>query len=368
MKSKKNLFLYSLLYLLCLNGCIQKQSIVGGVSAPTQLSSTINSIDLKVTQTPLLSDGHIPTKPPRKTPDPIQFYLPTPGTQPVIYWRPPLYPVPWALSPFDHFYFTLPVTADQINWPTPDYRYGGIFFKPEAVHTGVDIPALQGTPVLASGQGEVVWAGWGLYTKDPTNKSDPYGLAVVLQHDFGYHDQSLFTVYAHLDRVDVVTGEWVKTGESLGLVGETGFTTGPHLHFEVRLGENSYFNTTNPELWLVPPQGWGVLAARITDSYNNVLPDWEVTLVSDESEQEWVLRSYPSVGVSGDQYYQENLVMSDLPGGTYTFSFFFHQKKQELKIQILPGQVTYFYFRGLYGFRSLPPIALENGFYPDLIP
>ncbi|OGN75007.1 MAG: hypothetical protein A2X25_04385 [Chloroflexi bacterium GWB2_49_20] len=285
----------------------------------------------------------------------MRFSLPTPGAQPVTAWRPPLYPVPRAASPFDHFYFTRPIAVDQKNWSSPDYRYGGIFFKPGAVHTGIDIPAELGTPVLAAGPGEVVWASWGLYSSDPTNKNDPYGLAVVIQHDFGYNDQTLFTVYAHLDQVNVVPGQWLQTGDQLGELGQTGFTTGPHLHFEVRLGADTYFNTRNPELWLVQPQGWGVLAARITDSYGYVLTDLDVTLLSEETKMEWTSRTYPALGVSGDEYYQENLVMSDLPSGYYTISFQYLQKTHEIKVQILDGQVTYFAFRGLNGFGSTPP-------------
>jgi murein DD-endopeptidase MepM/ murein hydrolase activator NlpD len=351
------------LCLLALTAC-QTVSKLDGNTQPSA-STTFSSLPVSVTltPTPLLSNGHTPNPTTQNTPDTMRFSLPTPGAQPVTAWRPPLYPVPWAVSPFDHFYFTRPIAVDQKNWPNPDYRYGGIFFKPDAVHTGIDIPADMGTPVLAAGQGEVVWASWGLYTGEPTNQNDPYGLAVVIRHDFGYDDQTLFTVYAHLDQVDVVPGQWLQTGDQLGEVGQTGFTTGPHLHFEVRLGDDTYFNTRNPELWLVQPQGWGVLAARITDSYDNAIPDLEVTLVSDETKLEWTIRTYPALGVLGDEYYQENLVVSDLPAGYYTISFKYLQINQEIKVQILPGQVTYFVFRGLIGFGSTPPPTDKTNFF-----
>jgi len=171
-----------------------------------------------------------------------------------------------------------------MNQPPEDYRYGGVFFKPNAVHTGIDIPAHFGTTVHAAGDGNVIWAGWGLYTGDPDNKLDPYGLAIVILHDFGFQDQRLFTVYAHLDKVNVTLGQRVKTGDPIGKVGQTGYTTGTHLHFEVRIGDNSYFNTSNPELWLVPPQGLGILVMRITDSYNYVVPDLEVELRSENTK------------------------------------------------------------------------------------
>ncbi|MGE5463447.1 MAG: hypothetical protein ACM3PS_08830, partial [Syntrophothermus sp.] len=93
---------------------------------------------------------------PRPTIPPFRFVLPTPGAEPVSGWRPPLYPIPWAVSAYDHFYFARPIAADNVNWPLADYRYGGVFFAPNIVHTGVDIDADKGTPILSAGPGTVV--------------------------------------------------------------------------------------------------------------------------------------------------------------------------------------------------------------------
>ncbi|MDX1436114.1 MAG: M23 family metallopeptidase, partial [Anaerolineales bacterium] len=195
---------------------------------------------------------------------PLKFTFPTAMPPPISAWRPPLYEIPWAPTPNDHFYFSRPIAADEINWPLEDYRYGGVFFD-DNIHTGVDIPAPQGTPVIASAPGKVVKAGYGVYT-GRNNPDDPYGLAVVIRHDFGYEGNPLYTVYGHLSQIDVLEGQRVDTGELLGLVGQTGFTTGPHLHFEVRIGENRFLTTRNPELWVAPPLGWGVLVGRVEDT------------------------------------------------------------------------------------------------------
>ncbi|MGE5377490.1 MAG: M23 family metallopeptidase, partial [Bacteroidota bacterium] len=112
--------------------------------------------------------------PPKPTIAPFRFVLPTPGAEPVSGWRPPLYPIPWAVSAYDHFYFARPIAADNVNWPLADYRYGGVFFAPNIVHTGVDIDANKGTPILAAGPGTVVSADWGLFSEVPGNISDPY--------------------------------------------------------------------------------------------------------------------------------------------------------------------------------------------------
>jgi murein DD-endopeptidase MepM/ murein hydrolase activator NlpD len=147
-------------------------------------------------------------------PDPLRFTFPTPAPMPVSAWRPPLYPTPWAPSPYDHFYFSRPIAADEINWPLWDYRYGGSFFA-NTIHTGIDIPTKKGTPVLSAASGKVVWAGYGLYRggNDPT---DPYGLAIAIMHDFSYQGERLYTIYAHLDQIDVVRGQIVESGQELG--------------------------------------------------------------------------------------------------------------------------------------------------------
>lgn len=287
-------------------------------------------------------------------PDPLRFTFPIAQAMPVSAWRPPLYPTPWALSPYDHFYFVRPIAADQVNLPLQNYRYGGEFFQ-DVVHTGVDIPASEGTPVLAAGSGKVVWAGYGVYRggNDPT---DPYGLAVTIRHDFGYKGQALYTVYGHLSQVDVAVGQIVQTGEKIGLVGQTGRVTGPHLHFEVRIGENDFFATRNPELWVVPPVGWGVLAGQILDSNGNRVEAQPVVLTSLATGQNWFTRSYGAASpVNSDPYYQENVAIGDLPAGRYLIRIAYAGVAFSQEVEILPGVVNYFYFYGKRGIVVAAP-------------
>ena len=286
--------------------------------------------------------------------DPLRFSFPTPGPPPVSAWRPPLYPTPWVPTPYDHFYFARPIAADEVNWPLPDYRYGGVFL-PDVVHTGIDIPAPLDTPVLAAGAGRVTWAGYGLYrgVEDPT---DPYGLAVAIKHSFGYNGQTLYTVYGHLEQVDVLVGQQVNTGDVLGLVGQTGQVTGPHLHFEVRLGRNNFFQTRNPELWLAPPEGWGILAGRLMDSNGELLRSQLISVHSKSTLQYWGVKSYGRGAAIGDDYYQENLVLGDLPEDDYVVWIPFEGSTYNLDVHISPGMVTYFRFHGKDGVEGgLPP-------------
>ncbi len=85
-------------------------------------------------------------------------------------------------------------------------------------HQGVDIKAPYGTRVRATADGKVIYAGW----------KSGYGKVVILRHAYGFR-----TMYAHLSRVKVRAGQWVRSGDVVGYVGSTGRSTGPHVHYEV---------------------------------------------------------------------------------------------------------------------------------------
>ncbi|MCA1720020.1 MAG: M23 family metallopeptidase [Actinobacteria bacterium] len=98
-------------------------------------------------------------------------------------------------------------------------------------HPGIDIAAPNGDAVKAAAAGVVTTSGWG----------GGYGKLVRVQHADG-----TTTAYAHMSRILVAKGQRVAAGELLGKIGSTGFSTGPHLHFEVRVGKR----TVNPLPWL----------------------------------------------------------------------------------------------------------------------
>lgn len=284
----------------------------------------------------------------------LEFTFPEPAQAPVSLWRPPLYEAPFALGPYDHFYFQRPIAADEINWPLANYRYGGVFWE-NVVHSGIDIVAKRGTPVIAAGPGEVISAGYGVFSggNDP---NDPYGLAVTIQHDFGYKGRRLYTIYGHMDRVDAVVGQRVNTGDPIGIVGNTGKTTGPHLHFEVRIANNSFFTSRNPELWIVPPQGWGVLVGLLQNTNGSFLGGQRVDVRSKQSGDEWYVISYGGQSViHSDAYYKENLVLGDLPAGDYYLFIKYFDDIYVNEIRINPGAITYFTFTGEKGYSNSPP-------------
>jgi murein DD-endopeptidase MepM/ murein hydrolase activator NlpD len=310
-------------------------------------------IQPSLTSLPLPSDTPLPL--PTMTVSALQLFFPTVVPVAGAEYRPPLYPVPWALSAHDHFYFTRPISAFFPSEPVWDYRYGGIYFGPDVIHSGIDLPAPRGTEVLAAGPGTVVWAGIGLYSGSTYNTNDPYGLAVAIRHDFGFDNQPLYTVYAHMDEIDVVVGQWLDTGQVVGNVGTTGITTGPHLHFEVRQGANDFWMTRNPELWIAPPEGYGVLAGRVMNISAYPLHSYLVMLKNLDNGQNYQVMTYAELTAISDAYYMENLVIGDLPAGLYELNIPYGALNRKATIQILPGQVTYFAFYGFGGYDFAPP-------------
>ena len=87
------------------------------------------------------------------------------------------------------------------------------------LHAGIDIAAPYGKPIACADSGEVIFSGWW----------DGYGKAVVIDHGRGYT-----TVYGHMSRIYMQAGQKVEKSQVIGLIGSTGFSTGPHLHFEIR--------------------------------------------------------------------------------------------------------------------------------------
>ena len=85
-------------------------------------------------------------------------------------------------------------------------------------HPGIDIAANYGTPIYASAAGYVQRAGW----------YGGYGKYIKISHDYGYA-----TAYGHLSSIEISAGDYVSKGQLIGYVGSTGYSTGPHLHFEV---------------------------------------------------------------------------------------------------------------------------------------
>jgi murein DD-endopeptidase MepM/ murein hydrolase activator NlpD len=119
-------------------------------------------------------------------------------------------------------------TGGQFNWPMPSssritspfgYRVHPVLHV-KKLHTGIDISCSSGSTVQAAAKGTVVFAGW----------FGAYGNTVLIEHG-----SSITTLYGHLSSISVKEGESVSKGDNIAKSGNTGLSTGPHLHFEVRV-------------------------------------------------------------------------------------------------------------------------------------
>ncbi|MGV9252950.1 M23 family metallopeptidase [Streptomyces sp. NPDC003697] len=139
----------------------------------------------------------------------------------------------------------VPVKTAVASWvhPVEHYTLSASFAQDGShwahKHSGQDFAVPAGTEVVAAHSGTVVKAG-------PNGAGDgpAYGNAIVIQHGDGTYSQ-----YAHLSRVDVRIGQSVAAGEHIALSGNTGNSTGPHLHFEIRTTPN-YGSAVNPVTFL----------------------------------------------------------------------------------------------------------------------
>lgn len=117
--------------------------------------------------------------------------------------------------------FLMPVTgriSSPYGWRTHPV------FKSRKFHTGMDIAAAMGTPIKASNAGKVIYSGW----------YGGYGKVVIIDHG-SCTGAPTTSLYAHMSRQKVTVGESVTRGQIVGYVGTTGYSTGPHLHFEIRI-------------------------------------------------------------------------------------------------------------------------------------
>lgn len=134
------------------------------------------------------------------------------------------------------------------TWPIsrPHIITAGWTYTDGSAHRAIDFRANIGTPVYASEAGKVVALKYGWKTGNSKIGVGSYGNYVKLLHNSKYKGRTVHTLYAHLDRVTVRNGDYVNEGDIIGYTGNTGNSTGPHLHYEVLYNNNR----VNPLNWL----------------------------------------------------------------------------------------------------------------------
>jgi murein DD-endopeptidase MepM/ murein hydrolase activator NlpD len=165
----------------------------------------------------------------------------------------------------------LPVPPDQFVLTSPFGNRVSPFTRAADFHKGLDLSAPTGTPIYATADGIVTFAG-----RYPIRQSVAwwrFGNVVTIKHA-----DRFITIYGHCDTVNVRAGQFVKQGESIATVGSTGWSTNSHLHYEVRsdLEQPGTFTPVDPRIYILNHQ-WNneavlLMRARTTKEYKNFDP------------------------------------------------------------------------------------------------
>lgn len=308
-----------------------------------------------------------PTPPPGQIglrPDEAQlFRQPSIGPQTTLEWRPPPMSVPLSIHPNDHYWLSRPIPSSHRNYDLEYYPYGNDVliaeYAPYRIHRGLDFPNTPGTPVLAASSGTVIHAGAKPSRIDGVNY---YGNTVVIKHDWQWQGMDVYTLYAHTMELFVEEGDYVQGGQLIAGVGATGLVSGPHLHLEVRVGEDLHSHTRNPMLWIAPYEGWGTLAGRVIDAEGKFITGALITLrpinVDTLPRQQY---TYLNWDIESDEVWQENFVVGDLPAGRYEVTIRTGQTFRHT-IDILPGQTNFLEVQTSYIWA--PPTATPTPTVP----
>jgi murein DD-endopeptidase MepM/ murein hydrolase activator NlpD len=243
-----------------------------------------------------------------------------------------------------HFWLAKPLPGGGRFLVNNTFPYGSDGNGRYLLHNGVDSAEELGTPVLAAADGLVVyagpdadaWFGW---------RCDWYGHLVVVQHDFTWLDQPVYTLYGHVLGITVETGQRVSQGEQVAEIGFGGAAITPHLHFEVRVGENQFDATRNPMLWIDPGTTRGVLAGRLVDPDGRPWQGVTVTLIDGRGEEvqflyTWTYLDDPDHFINPDEGYAENFVFSDLPPGSYELFVKVQDVEYRQPVEIIAGALS----------------------------
>lgn len=243
-----------------------------------------------------------------------------------------------------YFVFQLPIAPPGTDTIDRYYPYGGTEGGTREPHHGVEFYNGTGTPVQAANGGIVYFAG-----NDKSQLFTPwpnfYGNLIILKHDLpGNPFGTLYTLYAHLSKEEVSTGQTVTIGQKIGEVGSSGSAEGSHLHFEVRVNPTDYSSTLNPELWLSPHPGNGTLAITVTDNNGkNIYPTFSIQYYPNRDNPaatEFGVNSYAPETVNPRDPWGEIASLGDQPAGWYRITFLWSGTWIERWVEIQPGKLT----------------------------
>jgi murein DD-endopeptidase MepM/ murein hydrolase activator NlpD len=250
-------------------------------------------------------------------------------------------PAPPDTSANEHYWLNRPVAEGGVVWTNKYYPYGSSRGGELRPHHGVEFDVPRNTEILAAASGTVVVAGpddkiaYGAHTNF-------YGNLVVIQHDTLYNGQPVYTLYGHLTQPLVTVGQHVEVEEVIALSGVTGVADGPHMHFEVRVGENSYEATRNPLLWLKPFPDRGTVAGRVVFPNGALAYEAPVRLERVDAPSRYTATTtYAQETLNADDDWQENFVLDDVYAGYYEAIVSVGNTKFKQEVWVYPRMTSF---------------------------
>jgi murein DD-endopeptidase MepM/ murein hydrolase activator NlpD len=273
-----------------------------------------------------------------------------------------------------HTWFRRPIALTDQPFIDQTYRFGSTMGGNFQPHQGVEFNNADGTPVHAIGDGVVVHSGpaeRGALTvaiKHNRRISITPGLRPGVSRDSsGSADPGamprgryyLYSVYYHNSKLLVPVGQRVKAGDVIALVGNTGRATNDHLHLEVhaspfdstRLIVDSAVryppHSTNPELWIEPLLGTGMIAGQVWDSARKPVYQARIYGLVKPEPQETPFSFIETYGPRNhsDPVYEEHFAISDVPPGEYVMGVQIGSQRVYRPVQVEPGKLTWVEFR-----------------------
>jgi murein DD-endopeptidase MepM/ murein hydrolase activator NlpD len=261
----------------------------------------------------------------------------------------------WARRPAPprHTWFRRPISLADQPYIDQTYRFGSTMGGNFQPHQGVEFNNADGTPVHAIGDGVVVHAG----------PAEAGALTVAIKHDRQLTADgrrlSLFSVYYHNSKLLVHVGDRVKAGDVISLVGNTGRATNDHLHLEVHA---SPFDSTrlivdpavryppyntNPELWIDPLPGTGIVAGQVWDSAGQPVQRTRIYGLVKPEPQETPFSFIETYGPRNhsDPIYHEHFAISDVPPGEYVLGVEIGGKRVFRRVKVQAGKLTWVEFK-----------------------
>ncbi|MEM9774496.1 MAG: peptidoglycan DD-metalloendopeptidase family protein [Chloroflexota bacterium] len=312
------------------------------------------------TETLVPTNTPVPSQTPSATPTETQTPTPKPSptaqvdlTCPETYPAVPRYRRNWLgeevwPKPLEvqqpHFWMDKPLPGGGRYLINPTFPYGWDQSGRLALHNGVDagggglgteLPAVADGTVVTARSDENEW--WGF-------RCNWYGQLVVIELDDKFLGQPVYALYGHVLNIAVEEGDRVRRGQTLAEVGFGGAATVPHLHFEVRVGQNNYVSTRNPMLWVRPPETRGLIAGRLVD------PDgrpWQGVWISAQSlsgegieQVTWTYLDDPKSLINPDEVYAENFLFNDVQPGDYRLYLEVQGKRYTADVSVVGGEVA----------------------------